>query len=220
MRSTIWRGQKIPDIVGNIRVDQAWGSAQIMGGLHQVGSPLLCRRYTGLRKLRQQTRTTTCDHPTDEWGWGSRWRSDPEDAVGCQGHAVRRHRIFEGRCRLRGLWQTRRRTSSTKQRYLRIGCGSLTALFVTGSGLELTKAWGGSLAFEHYWTPSLRTSFVGAFLNVSYSDQAKAMIAATGGWRTCGGLRDCRDELQPGLLPVARVVAHHVEPGTQPRRRC
>ena len=32
------RGQRIPDLVGNLRVDQAWGSAQIMGALHQVGA--------------------------------------------------------------------------------------------------------------------------------------------------------------------------------------
>ena len=35
-------GQQMPDIVGNLRVDQAWGSAQIMGALHQVGG----RYYT------------------------------------------------------------------------------------------------------------------------------------------------------------------------------
>ena len=28
--------QKLPDIVANIRVDQAWGSAQVMGALHQL----------------------------------------------------------------------------------------------------------------------------------------------------------------------------------------
>ena len=29
-------GQQVPDIVGNLRVDQAWGSAQVSGALHQV----------------------------------------------------------------------------------------------------------------------------------------------------------------------------------------
>ena len=28
----------MPDIVGNLRVDQAWGSAQVMGALHQVNA--------------------------------------------------------------------------------------------------------------------------------------------------------------------------------------
>ena len=25
----------IPDIIGNLRIDQAWGSAQVMGALHR-----------------------------------------------------------------------------------------------------------------------------------------------------------------------------------------
>ncbi|MFX7816460.1 hypothetical protein ABTK28_21135, partial [Acinetobacter baumannii] len=28
--------QKLPDIVANLRVDQGWGSAQLMGALHQL----------------------------------------------------------------------------------------------------------------------------------------------------------------------------------------
>ena len=28
--------QQVPDIVGNLRIDQAWGSAQVMGAYHQV----------------------------------------------------------------------------------------------------------------------------------------------------------------------------------------
>ena len=34
-------GFQAPDIVGNLRLDQAWGSAQIMGALHQVNVELL-----------------------------------------------------------------------------------------------------------------------------------------------------------------------------------
>ena len=37
-------GFQAPDFVANLRVDQAWGSAQIMGALHQVNSVLLYRR--------------------------------------------------------------------------------------------------------------------------------------------------------------------------------
>ena len=31
-------GWQAPDIVGNLRVDQAWGSAQIMGAAHEVNA--------------------------------------------------------------------------------------------------------------------------------------------------------------------------------------
>ncbi len=40
-QSSNYEGHDYPDLVGNLRVDQAWGSAQIMGALHNVASTLL-----------------------------------------------------------------------------------------------------------------------------------------------------------------------------------
>ncbi|MTI42370.1 porin, partial [Roseibium hamelinense] len=34
--STIYAGQRLPDLVANLRVDQGWGSAQLSGALHEV----------------------------------------------------------------------------------------------------------------------------------------------------------------------------------------
>ena len=50
-------GFQAPDLVANLRVDQAWGSAQIMGALHQVNAtyyeggiqlPMAIRRTNGV----------------------------------------------------------------------------------------------------------------------------------------------------------------------------
>jgi hypothetical protein len=51
-------GFQVPDIVANIRVDQAWGSAQIMGALHQVNA----NYYTGATGVAS-------GHPSDEVGF-------------------------------------------------------------------------------------------------------------------------------------------------------
>src|SRR5271170_4138501 len=55
-------GYNIPDIVASARVDQAWGSAQVMGAYHRVGASYY---YT--------TTTTAGDanngHPGDKAGW-------------------------------------------------------------------------------------------------------------------------------------------------------
>ena len=50
----------MPDIVGNLRVDQAWGSAQVSGALH-----LNQAQYYGVpvAPAGQQ------GHPDDKWGW-------------------------------------------------------------------------------------------------------------------------------------------------------
>src|SRR5262249_37173462 len=59
-----YAAQQFPDIVGNLRVDQAWGSAQLAGALHQLragpyGSNFAATSvspYTGV-------------NPPDKWGW-------------------------------------------------------------------------------------------------------------------------------------------------------
>ncbi|HSH93062.1 MAG TPA: porin, partial [Roseimicrobium sp.] len=53
-------GNEVPDIVGNLRVDQAWGSAQVSGALHlnqaqYFGTPAAPAGQQG--------------HPDDKWGW-------------------------------------------------------------------------------------------------------------------------------------------------------
>ena len=54
-------GFQAPDIVGNLRVDQSWGSAQIMGALHQVnGMYYLFGGSGGI---------PASGHPDDKVGW-------------------------------------------------------------------------------------------------------------------------------------------------------
>ncbi len=36
--TTGYGNQESPDVVGNLRIDQAWGSAQVMGAVHQVSA--------------------------------------------------------------------------------------------------------------------------------------------------------------------------------------
>ena len=38
-------GKQSPDIVGNIRVDQTWGSAQVMAAAHQVNAGHMVRDH-------------------------------------------------------------------------------------------------------------------------------------------------------------------------------
>src|SRR5579885_1753253 len=49
-------GWQSPDVVGNFRLDQSWGAAQVMGALHEVNAG-----YYGS--------TPGTGHPGDTWGW-------------------------------------------------------------------------------------------------------------------------------------------------------
>ena len=55
-------GFQAPDIVANLRVDQAWGSAQIMGALHDVNATY----YAGAGNRALQLAS---GHPDDKLGW-------------------------------------------------------------------------------------------------------------------------------------------------------
>ena len=169
-------GGHIPDIVGNLRVDQAWGSAQIMGGLAAVRA----NYFTGSPGAACGN-TTNCGHPGDEWGWGV-------------GAGLTLKMPWDAKDTLSGVIAYAKGATgfvshTNGQNFIHrdgIALGAQTdAVFANpgaiagyGGGLELTEAWGGTVAFEHYWTPALRTSWVFGYISVEYGDTAKALIAA------------------------------------------
>src|SRR4029077_20016227 len=55
-------GFQVPDVVANLRVDQAWGSAQIMGALHQVNATYYSCTGGSVGSL-------VSGHPDDKLGW-------------------------------------------------------------------------------------------------------------------------------------------------------
>ncbi len=177
-------GGHIPDIVGNLRVDQAWGSAQIMGGLAAVRA-----NYFAGNGVNCTGNNTTCNHPGDEWGWGV-------------GAGLTLKMPWDAKDTLSGVIAFAKGATgfvshANGQNFIHrqgIGLGAqVDAVFANpgtlagyGGQLELTEAWGGTVAFEHYWTPSLRTSWVLGYLNVEYNDTAKALIASNLGGACAG----------------------------------
>jgi hypothetical protein len=182
-------GQQIPDIVANLRVDQGWGSAQIMGGLHQVTGRYYANTFPGDTNTQCSTaygitNTTACNHPGNEWGW----------AVGA---GLTLKMPWDAKDTLSGVIAY----GEGATRMVAFGAGSST-IFKSGGwatgvlsdgmyrtpaaiagydgSIQLTQTWGGTVAFEHYWTPSLRTSWVFGYLDVSYNNTAKALITTNG----------------------------------------
>ena len=63
-------GMQTPDLVANLRVDQAWGGAQVMGALHEVNASY----YSAANALQSAPSTTGAGgvgHPGDKWGWAA-----------------------------------------------------------------------------------------------------------------------------------------------------
>jgi hypothetical protein len=179
-------GNRTPDIVGNIRVDQAWGSAQIMGALHEVGG----RYYTqdlsgvncpnpGVATPGNVQNTTMCGSPDDKWGW----------AVGAgltlkmpwNANDTLSGMISYSKGATRYVAHLNQNTLLHKEgvavgAYNDAVFGTPTAYY--DGSLQLTESWGGTIAFEHYWTPALRQSIIFGYQSVSFNDTVKASLTS------------------------------------------
>jgi hypothetical protein len=167
------------DYVGNLRVDQAWGGAQIMGAAHQV-NPL----YYGT--------TVGSGHPSDTWGF----------AVGA-GLKLNLPMITQG-----DWFQAQANYTQGAAKYTNNGndtnygkvdgnaeavgvmsdCvfGGAVAGAATSTGCQLTTAWDVGASYEHFWTPAVHESFFGAYNGVSYNASANAMLCTIAGFGTAG----------------------------------
>jgi hypothetical protein len=184
-----------PDIVGNIRVDQAWGSAQVMAAAHEVSGAY----YDG--------NNLNNGHPGETWGWavgaglkvnlpmlgaGDYFAIQGAYTVGAAQYAGQAPfstssvsfsggggpviagalpGILAGGNSVGFGWETDAVYAASG----RLAGGG--ALLIAGQGdLELTTQWNVSAGWEHFWTPSLRTSLHGSYNKITYSDAANAIL--------------------------------------------
>jgi hypothetical protein len=164
-----------PDVVANIRADGAWGSAQLMAVAHEASGG-----YYGTTL----TASAPNGHPDDTWGWAAGagvkinmpW-AGPGDYFAAQAAytegAVRYVSNTQG-----GSGQADFNGAST------LGYGFWTdsvytgATAAAGSSIQLTTGWGIAGGFEHFWTPSLRTSLHGSYVGARYNAAANTFLCA------------------------------------------
>ena len=99
------------------------------------------------------------------------------------------------------------------------GRGLLWASTCSSTVFELTTVWSINAAFEHLWTPSLKTSWYGSYIDVSHSG-AGAIAICNG--NTALGVHPDVDwpGLQPGLDRLDRRLANGVGAGQGSHLRC
>jgi hypothetical protein len=174
-------GFEVPDVVGNLRVDQAWGSAQVMAAYHDVQATY----YNG-------STVDAYGHPEDKAGF----------AVGV-GLKLNAPMIAKG-----DYLQTQFTYAQGASRYVfatpnsnwtsvdgnTIGLGLLSdavyggnVVLANGTSLELTTAWNVNAAYEHFWNAQWKTSVYGGYAEVLYNERANAMLcSAFGGGNGAG----------------------------------
>jgi hypothetical protein len=179
-------GWQVPDIVGNLRVDQAWGSAQIGAALHEVNGTY----YANSAGTALTPGVEGNGHPGDAWGWaamaGIRLNA-PMIGVGDYLAA----QVIYTQGALRYLYQN----PGTGNMYLQdnqattfglmsdgvYGGGIVPGSTIAATGIQLTTAWGVNAGYEHFWNPQWRTSLYGGYAQTSYNSTANGLLCAAFG---------------------------------------
>ena len=182
-------GYRVPDIIANLRVDQAWGFAGVSAALHDAS----CAYYGTPNVVNN-------GHPEDKYGWalagGAKFNLPGGDMIGfnvCYTEGA------AGMCTNQGLFQLYDNSN-------RVGIAWIAdGVFNTGSQIELTKVWSALAAYEHIWNPKWRTAVGGGYVNVDYNGTATNIILS----RTAGAQAAC------GVVPsgAANLTAITLQQG-------
>jgi hypothetical protein len=172
-----YAAQRIPDIVGNLRVDQPWGSAQLSAAFHEVRGS-----YVGANTIANPVGPTMAGFAVQggvrfnvPWAQGDEFWVQGTFAHGATNylgynpfvHTGTQFAMYNG-----GLPTNLGGNGSLGVAY------ALDGVF-NNTGGSLTNGWSVIAAFQHYWTPSLRTSVFGHYTKLSYGATGNAMMCTS-----------------------------------------
>ena len=150
-------GTQIPDIVGKIRVDQAWGLFQVSAAAHKIRASYYNPAHRDLRSPGRQVGLRGAGRPVAQEPADRRRRQHQRRRHLCRRRDPLRDRRHQPE-RLRDVWQQR---SGAAYQSIAFGFGCRRRVRTNGGGIETTKAWGIRGAFNHNWNPNWATSVFG-----------------------------------------------------------
>jgi hypothetical protein len=172
-------GSRSPDIIGMVRVDQAWGLFQASVAAHD--------NHAGYYGVSEAT-----GYAADKWGWAAALALSIKNIPTGAGDVLNVQGVYtKGASRynfndLMGTTYAMYSSTGLAGAYQSVGIAGLSdSVFVTGSGQELTTTYGFRGGFTHNWDPYWNSGVYGAWAAVRYSSTAKGYICGAG---AMGGL--------------------------------
>jgi len=168
-------GETYPDVVANLRLDQTWGTAQVMGAIHNVSG-----QYYGAN--------TSTGQPSNNMGWaiaGGVKILFP--SIGPGDYLAAQVSYTEGAIGyLDDGAASSTPTTPGASGYYSVynggggyGFGVVSdGVFGAGGSVELTTAWSVNAAYEHFWNKHWQTSVYGTYLQTTYDTTANANLCA------------------------------------------
>ena len=175
--ATTTAGQNMPDIVGQLRIDQNWGYLGVSGAVHQVAG-----RYFGAGSVPGN------GHPDDKYGWaaqiGGMLNLPWNDTVGASFAATKG---AVGYVTKAGSWQILN-GSSAGVGWIADGVydNNLNGTSNSEIPIQLTNAWSVNAGYEHFWNQRWRTSVYGGYTRVWYDQTTKDIAAQHSADTECG----------------------------------
>jgi hypothetical protein len=177
-------GMAVPDIVGNLRYDQPWGFIGVSAALHQVAAGYWTfNPGVGPGCLGVNLNSSNCGHPSDEWGYafgiGGQLNVPglPGDTVGAlfvYAKGAVGYLVGGGASH----WWLIDGNTAGFGRTADAFFANPGALPGYGGQLELTEGWNFNAHYEHVWTPTLRTSIYGGYVQIDHSGAAARLLCA------------------------------------------
>jgi hypothetical protein len=163
-----WGGSRSPDIVGQVRVDQAWGLAQISAVAHELHAA-----YYGT--------TEPTGHPSDKWGWAVQGALSIKNIPTGPGDSINLQAVYTDgatRYNFQSLFpQAFFMYGGSSIAYQSIGIAALAdGVFGAGTGIDTVKTWGFRGGYTHNWSPNWVSGIYGAYGQLKYGDTGKALI--------------------------------------------
>ena len=161
-------GNHIPDIVGNLRLDQAWGSLHLGAAMHTITPGF----YAG-----------STLHPDDSYGFAVNGAVEFKNLPTGAGDTLKLEATYaKGAAKYAmagGTTDTSGGGRFAAADANSIGFGYvLDGVYGTGGQIQQSEAWSVVGFYEHYWNPAWRTSLFGSYSKISYGDAGNALLAA------------------------------------------
>ena len=180
-----YAGRVFPDIVGNLRVDQPWGSASLSGVVRDVSGGYIGNNQAngsaGLSKIGYAIQGGVKFNlpwaKGDEFWVQGTWARGAAEYLG-----------FNPFVHTGGQWAQYNGGPGAAGSTVGLAWamdGIYGNVGNPAAGLALTEGWSVLAAVQHYWTPNFRTSVFGQYTRLNFGNSA---TVGTAGFNFCNGL--------------------------------
>ena len=175
-------GDHVPDIVANIRLDQAWGSLHFGAAAHENHGTYY---VTGVGSA--VTALSDNGHPSSAWGYAFTGAFELKNLPTGVGDSFKAEATW-GKGAAKYTWGGTADTNGSGH-FGKLGSGTgtggsmgfgyvLDGVYGQGGSINLATTWDVSAYYEHYWNPAWRTSVFASYTNINYGAAGNTALEA------------------------------------------